>query len=249
MSPRPPNREPALEKTRDSHENIDRPDYEGQERALWLHNLTQIAHQLAQNDPGLVKQIESFTRKFGFDEDDVRRKIKEDEMFGAHFVKDPKRQNFCENVAAEWIRDVLRAADFDNLPTRGQNAVYLGSNGNFVQARNANAEDRRSKSLDFRWREGNWTIYASHKYTRESGGAQDNQFNDVRNLISRFQTSPSENVVLINIVDGAYYTDAKMEELIHYQRDRIPLSRAIHIEELPETLTEIQHAQEQARKR
>ena len=103
------------------------------------------------------------------------------------------------------------------------------------------------KSLDFRWISNGYTVYATHKYTRKEGGAQDNQYESVQTLLYAFQNVKAEdlkeedlNVILLAIVDGPYYTKEKFEELRCLTRSNRPYSYALPIEDVPEILNKHQ---------
>ncbi|AXK51609.1 hypothetical protein [Spiroplasma alleghenense] len=76
---------------------------------------------------------------------------------------------------------------------------------------------KKSKSMDFKfnYKDLKTDFYVFHKYTKESGGAQDNQKNDV---IFSMQSAKSpypceKNFVVFYICDGEYYDEQKMNEL------------------------------------
>lgn len=72
------------------------------------------------------------------------------------------------------------------------------------------------------------------KLWKKSGGGQDNQFREVKELLKKFQTgSASEDCVLFAIVDSPYYTQARIGELSSLARTDLnypPLSYAANIE-------------------
>ncbi len=124
--------------------------------------------------------------------------------------------------------------DFENLPSSGKNAYYINGDGKIVKG-----EKTSSKSLDFRWMTDETEFFAAHKYTRESGGTQDNQYSEMRTLLRLFQNGIVDtHRALIVIVDGPYYTARKMEELYGYVRLQAPKSYACHIEQVPSILAE-----------
>ena len=47
----------------------------------------------------------------------------------------------------------------------------------------------QSKSIDFSWNTKDYTIYASHKYTKDEGGHQTNQYEDLQNFITAANNS------------------------------------------------------------
>jgi hypothetical protein len=56
--------------------------------------------------------------------------------------------------------------------------------------------------------------YAFHKYIEESGGAQDNQFFDIKNCIEKGRSSsPNPRLMIFFICDGEYFSHKKIEIL------------------------------------
>lgn len=83
-------------------------------------------------------------------------------------------------------------------------------------------------------------MFAAHKFTKEGGGGQDNQFLEVRNLLEIFQKgSEGDDIVLLVIVDGPYFTEAKMNDLHRFERISPPMSKALSIGEVPAFLEEL----------
>lgn len=105
------------------------------------------------------------------------------------FAKDPLKQNITEKECEKWI-------GVKKLPANGKNSIRFDSEGNIVSERIADT----SKSADFLV-EG---IYFTQKYIgNSSGGAQDNQYNDVANFLSY----GSINHKVGAIVDGNYWDE------------------------------------------
>lgn len=73
--------------------------------------------------------------------------------------------------------------------------------------------NRTTKSIDFYWEYNNYKFYASHKYIKESGGAQDNQYNDIKHFIENANKNSESFVKFLAICDGDYFnlTDAKFK--------------------------------------
>lgn len=209
------------------------PDYTALEREAWKKNASQVVARLDDEEPNLLKRIALFVRRFGFPVHEVRRKIRSDSMFRAHFAIEPRRQGFHEKVASKWIQSIPGVRDFRVLPKSGRNAFYITSDGEVRQG----LRKPPSKSLDFTWRSNGLQFYAAHKYTLEGGGNQDSQFNEMRSLLEHFQKAHADpDTVLFVIVDGPYYTDAKMVQLRRFVRSSPPFSYAVPIEDLPGTL-------------
>lgn len=206
------------------------PDYKKEEQRGWRENAAAVVARLEARDSNLLKKVDTYAWRFGYGADEIRNKIRSDIMFAAHFATDPKKQTLHERTAAEWLQGISGIENFASLPSSGKKAWYVTSDGEVRQGRNG----APGKSLDFRWTVGDITFWASHKHTEESGGAQDQQFQEMRALLRRFHNCRNREFVLIAIVDGAYYTEGKMEELRSFTRDHMPRSFAAHIGQVPE---------------
>ncbi|MYB34226.1 MAG: hypothetical protein F4X92_03710 [Gammaproteobacteria bacterium] len=77
----------------------------------------------------MLKRISGFVWRFGYKENDVLAKIKQDTMFAAWFAKEPRRQGFHEAIAADWIKVLPQVNDFRVLPKSGENAVKVSGDG------------------------------------------------------------------------------------------------------------------------
>lgn len=209
------------------------PNYESVELAKWRENARSVPAEMCSGSDRLIKRIRLFVSRFGFPEIEVGNKIKTDSMFAAHFAKEPRRTGMHELIAAEWIESLPSVKQFKNLPKKGQDSIYVTSDGNVYRGLLGN---RPGKSLDFMWKTGKTTCYAMHKYTKEGGGNQDSQFKEMVALLRNFQSCNEKKVVLFVIADGAYYKGSKLIELRNHTRAQEPRSYALPIEELPAVL-------------
>ena len=208
------------------------PDYESIEQDLWKKNAKSVTERLAASDSNILDKIQTFIWRFDFPIEIVKEKIKNDSLFAAHFAKEPRRTTLHERIAANWLEEEESIQDFKVLPSKGKKAYYITSDGEIRKA----VKNPPSKSLDFQWRTGKTNFFASHKYTKQSGGNQDSQFKEMRDLLSKFQGSAEKDTALIVIVDGPYYTTEKMNDLRRFVRDRNPKSYACHIQDVPSIL-------------
>lgn len=183
-----------------------------------------------------MQRIETYCSRFGYTCSQVIQKIFHDGMFAAHFTKDPTKQGIHENIAADYLRPLPGVSDFEVLPKSGAGAMHISADGEFCVGKSTSARD--SKTLDFRWTTSGVQCWASHKYTKEQGGAQDHQFNDQKRFVENFRNHKGERVAFFAICDGAYYTAKKMSELRQIARDT-PLCFAVHLEDVAEKLREI----------
>jgi len=206
------------------------PDYEKLELMAWSKNADEVSDKLSKNDKNILKKIRQFHLNFGFPEDEIKGKINKDPMFAAHFAVEPRRQNIHEMIAVEWLRGIDGIDSFQKLPNSTKNSLYLTSDGDIRSGSEFRRESPKpGKSLDFKWITGETTFYASHKYTKESGGNQDSQYNEMKELLGKFLRC-SEPCALIVIVDGAYYTQSRMNELNKLVRKTDPKSFACPID-------------------
>lgn len=209
------------------------PDWAAAEREKWRENAEAVPRQVARQEEGMMKRIRTYCGRFGYGMKKVTDKIGNDGMFAACFSKTPSKQGMHERIAAEYLEKVECIGDFEILPKGGKGALFINARGEImrrVSKPDGSAQD--SKSLDFRWKTGGYVCYASHKYTHESGGAQDHQFRDQKRFLENFQKHGNPQAVCFAVCDGAYYTDKKMRELGAAARKSPPLSFAAHIEEV-----------------
>lgn len=213
------------------------PDYEAIEQDAWRQAHNKVGKEASSRTNRLIKRIQGFIWRFGYTENDVLDKIRDDSMFAAWFAKEPRRTGFHEAIAADWIRTLPGVRDFKVLPKSGKNAVKVSSDGN-IESETPNRK-LPGKSLDFNWQTGSKTFYAMHKYTREGGGNQDSQYKEMVELMKRFVQCQNRDVVLLIIVDGKYYQEkdqARLKELKNNQRDNPPRSYALSIGEVPDLI-------------
>ena len=170
-------------------------------------------------------KIKEWCQKFDFDFNLIFAKAKNDPYFRAFFAKDPKKQNIYEKIMAKYINSLSFVSDFQNLSSGGKNALYLDRG--VIRKGSEYPHNKPAKSVDFYWTITNERqglvgdqkgeiiqFYAFHKYIEESGGAQDNQFKEIKNCIEVGRNGSQEsNRRVIFICDGAYFTDKKVKEL------------------------------------
>ncbi len=208
--------------------DIPPPDYDRVERELWKKHGTEVRDLLKNKDSGLLRRIRTFCKRFDFDEIEVCDKIIDDFMFACCFAKDAKKTGFEEKEAEKYLRmfpDLIRF--FKTLPKSGKNAKYIDEKGNIITGKKPTG----IKSLDFTWMVGNTHIkcFAAHKVTREPGGAQDHQRDELIRLLQRFQHCNNKKIVFFAICDGPYYDERTLSMLRVHVRNEHPYSFACSI--------------------
>lgn len=162
------------------------PNYDAIEVEMWRENAENVVNSLNEQDTNLLKKIQTYSWRFGYTEQEIQDKIRNDRMFRAWFAKEPRRQGFHELVAGEYLKQFNIITNFEILHKGGDNAEYITSDGHIVDGKNL--QDKAiAKSLDFKWVTKGIKCYASHKYTKESGGNQDSQYKEQLNLLRSFQ--------------------------------------------------------------
>lgn len=167
------------------------------EQRLIKKNLEDIKKNIDNSDYTL--KIQNYCDKFGFLFEDVKQQILTNDLVASFFAKDPSKQNFTEKLVEELLNSKV-------LPQLGKNCVRFTQDGEIVSKKTPNA----SKSADFLIN----NIYITQKYTRSTGGAQDNQFNDVVDFLIK----GSKKYKVAAIVDGSFWDD-KRDELKFFFKD------------------------------
>ena len=149
-------------------------------------------------------KIRSYCDEGGYDIQMVRERIKNDEMFRWFFVKDPIRQNFYENLFLEWfteIEGVRRPIQLGGNELRLFEGEIL--NQNDVRTRNVNPP---CKSIDFSFEHNGNMFYVYHKYAKEAGGHQDNQYQDLQCFIEEANKVNIPHTFFLAIADGNFWS-------------------------------------------
>ncbi len=184
-------------------------NYIEEEKKELNKNISEIRDEIKNKiGPDLKKKIKRFALKFDLSEKLIQYKVLNDDLFILCFIKEPNRQSFHQRLAADYIKNIPNIIDFKLLPSGGRNALYIIS-GQLQTGKNITTS-RKPKSIDFSWRfqtkqNGLVEFYATHKYTNEGGGAQDNQFNDIKLFLDNAQSYIKPDKFFIAICDGDYY--------------------------------------------
>ena len=80
---------------------------------------------------------------------------------------------------------------------------------------------------------------AAQKYTKEGGGTQDNQFNELEQLLRNFAQRTYNQMALFILVDGAYYTEERLNLLQGLVRLQPPKSYVTSVNDLHHLLHNI----------
>jgi hypothetical protein len=181
-------------------------------------NNAQILSHVASRHKDLIKRIETFRKTLTEQEqeemsvDDILQKIKTDMTIRAFFRKTTTRQNIGEITQIEWIKRSVPDTVKLNADVGGK---YLSGGEMHVVASGVPRPENSTKTFDTE--SPSTKTYGILKLTKQAGGAQDNQYNDVktfiRHIVSYFETHPDATEKFKFYLDGAYYTPKKRAEL------------------------------------
>lgn len=209
-------------------------NFEANERQRNLANLAAVEDEITQRSDRLRTRILHFSEQFGIPEEDFWRDLDASPRgpLAATLAREARRQNIHENAAAAYVEALSHVSDFRKLPSVGNNALYVNSDGQILSGRQLAGAPRPSKSIDFQWTTAEITFYAAQKYTKAGGGNQDNQFNELERLLRNFQGRTNNGVALVVLVDGAYYDEGRLARLQGLVRLQSPFSYVVSVNEL-----------------
>lgn len=168
-------------------------------------------------DSSIQEKIKNHCFKFNRNYNEIYNKILIDDLFADLFVVDIIKQNFYELKTLDYLKQ--KNYKIVKMAGNGKGSLYL-CNGNILTKKTNNS----TKSFDFKLTNDNSLTYITHKYINESGGSQDNQFNDIKLFLmeankfaisSNNQLFPSK-INFMAIVDGDYFTKNKLNILKSY---------------------------------
>lgn len=171
----------------------------------------EMTYELNQFDLVFKKKAEMF----GVQESELLEQCKAANLLSSVlFFKDPSKQSAHQDLAVKFLKKEMKKyegfCDFELLRSSGPGALYV-KNGKVVKSEEMNESLKNGKSIDFKWEfkdkrlKESIVFYGSHKYTKEDGGSQDNQRNDLVRFIEKTAGNRDKNVYFFAIADGAYY--------------------------------------------
>ena len=185
------------------------PDFDSAVNEAATKNAEIVETELASGNVDLLDKIRRYVARHSvYHELYVRRAISRDHLFASQFAKDPKKQNVYEKCALDFLASIPGFGDIKKLPSGPPNSMHL-IQGNVLPASALKSSQRATKSIDFYWtfrvsETISIQVYASHKYTGEGGGAQDNQRVDLEHSLDQAR-GLDPKIMFLAIADGNYY--------------------------------------------
>jgi hypothetical protein len=137
---------------------------------------------------------------------EIKELILENDLVASFFAKDPSRQNFTEKIISKTIKSIEGVENFEDLPS---STYWYLVDGKVVKLK---SRPIGIKNIDYIFSFRGKRFVCTQKYTKDAGGAQDNQFNDIVSFLQQ-SLNMEEGTIAVAIVDGAYYTKEKIEKL------------------------------------
>lgn len=200
-----------------------------------------VEQEVRNRSPRLERRIKRFSEQFGIPEHRYWDALDADPSgpLASTLAREARRQNIHEKHAADYICRMDHVSNFEKLKATGSNALYLNRDGQFVTRAQLGNASKPSKSLDFRWETAGIVCLAAQKYTKEGGGNQDSQFNEIEQLLRNYLQRTNNGIALFALVDGAYYTEDRLKKLDALVRERPPRSYVVSVNSLQVILQEI----------
>lgn len=153
-----------------------------------------------------MEKIASHAKRFGHEVKEVVDAVLSNFIaYRAIVGKNPSRMDYYEDTLKEYLESLVMVKSVLKLPKGGKNSLHLRE-GQIVP----NSEKLpHLKSLDLKidFLNGE-TVYVIHKYTQESGGAQDGAMRDALLTLAHSLDKKGERVVnVMAILDGNYYQE------------------------------------------
>lgn len=190
----------------------------------------------------LDTKIDRFCKLHCCDRDFLVREIERNEIVAACFAKNPNKQNYYETVAIAYVKALQGVRNFYGPHDSPKQVIVNGAVMNATDFSKAGGSVE-VKTIDFRWEYEGRYFYASHKYTKESGGSQGLQYIELQQFIKLANMCGAENRYFIAIADGPYYDGfegkGKKTRMKRLQELTTDHTRACHIGALENVMAQI----------
>lgn len=172
-------------------------DYKEKRREEYRHNAKRLPQEV--RDGKHLGKINNFCELHEFDPQEIIDKIFNDSVVAACFATNPNTQNLYQELAANFIKN-LSGVNWLSGPVTDLCVFNRG-----IVLKNTITAQSQIKGIDFHWMYGRKNIYAMHKYTERSGGAQAKQYRELQKFLKDGAKVSDPNCIFISIADGPYY--------------------------------------------
>jgi hypothetical protein len=179
---------------------------------LRIENLKEVQDAAINREAWMVNKVTRWCHRWGDHHrvEEMLSKISYDLDLARFFAKDPQKQSFHEKYGQKSM--IEAGLDIKDLPASGTSALYV-YDGKLLTKQSSKPEPR-IKSVDCICKaKTSHTDYILQKWIADSGGAQDNQFSDIRGYVEQgnvYTLLNKNEVRIIALVDGPYFTPERM---------------------------------------
>ena len=191
-----------------------------------LYSATDRPSTKADLDSNQLTKIRNHADRFGHSVEEVIHGVLNNEIvyrfvLGGH----PGRMDYWENAFVNFLNDQSEVRLAKKLPKGGPGRIYI-IEGKVCSTK---PEELHLKSIDILVEFHNGVLgYIVHKYTAESGGAQDNQWREADFALSQARTPNGRDLVqMIGVLDGEYYQSSRRSGLTRIEETRKSRKEAI----------------------
>jgi len=174
------------------------------------------------NDPKTLDKVDAWAERNAVPCTYARYEFYTNPAFKLMFLKDTKKQNAAEKALFHYLGDKLPTWQIHNLPQSGAQSLQLV--GGLVIPTTTQVI-ANAKTIDIKFVSPNGAIiYATHKRTTGTGGAQKNQCADAETFLREAERNAERNVFFYAILDGDYYTPsviARVSQLTRPGKTRV----------------------------
>lgn len=133
------------------------------------------------------------------------------------YAKNAKKQNIIEPLIEKKLKK--KYDNVEKMISNGKESIRFDINGNIVKGRKNNISTDITKSVDFKLTINGKIYYLTQKYTCGEGGAQDNQFEDIKKFISWANNNKNRDYGIGAIIDGSFFTEKRIDFLKNEFKD------------------------------
>lgn len=209
--------------------------------------------------PETMERIEQFSQRSGLSTDYIFNLLNGSEQkdlqkyIAAQIAINPIKQSSFERISLQWIRRRLPMINMVKSPGAGPDALRFHDH-KIVPTALITTPTTRCRSMDFTGTlpvagAPTLQLYVYHKYSRQQGGSQDNNFEDMVHFIHEANNANMIHTHFFAIVDGDYYhTPLKRRRCTRADSLRSMVrSKRVHVlrtSDMPDLITHImqQHA-------
>ncbi|NWN45712.1 hypothetical protein [Candidatus Phytoplasma pruni] len=182
-------------------------------------------------DSKVQNKIHNFCKKFGFNHEEVIQNISTNPFLKSFFIKDPSHQNVYKKTLFSHLQTIPFINKLQLLETDNEQPSYI------VQQKvvhDSPVPTGKVKSADIYFKINGlpYDFYVYHKYTKNKGGSQDSQKNEIIKVMQTARNltgAINKKIKVLIVLDGNYYTNKILKELQTSAPNNFHILNSTHI--------------------